>query len=158
MNFKFIRLVMAILICQLAGIVGSFFTVAAVPTWYAFLNKPSFSPPSWLFGPVWVALYALMGLALYLVLEARDQKKDVRAALVVFAIQLILNAAWSIIFFGLKLPGLAWIEIMFLWLFILGSITSFYKVSRPAAWLLLPYFIWVSFASVLNFYVWRLNL
>ena len=149
---------MAILICQLAGIVGSFFTVAAVPTWYAFLNKPSFSPPSWLFGPVWVALYALMGLALYLVLEARDQKKDVRAALVVFAIQLILNAAWSIIFFGLKLPGLAWIEIMFLWLFILGSITSFYKVSRPAAWLLLPYFIWVSFASVLNFYVWRLNL
>lgn len=143
-------LVASIAICQGAGIVGSFFTFPAISGWYAALNKPSFNPPGWLFGPVWTLLYLLMGVSLYLVWMRKGDLKW-------FWAQLILNSFWSIIFFGLKSPGFAFIEIIFLWLAILVTIKTFTKIHQSAAYLLYPYLAWVSFASILNFFVWVLN-
>lgn len=138
----------------IAGAVGSLFTFKAIPTWYAGLNKPSFNPPNAIFGPVWTLLYILMGIALYLVII---KNKKVKPAVVFFIIQLILNSLWSIIFFGLKNPTGALMEIMVLWLAIIVTIFYFWKISRAAAYLLLPYLAWVSFASVLNYFIVILN-
>ncbi len=149
-----------VLLCEFAGIVGSVFTFSSIPTWYAGLVKPSFTPPSWVFGPAWTILYALMGAALFLVWRERknkEKKADVKPALVVFAVQLALNALWSILFFGLKAPALAFYEIIVLWISIIASIVFFLRVSKRAAYLLVPYFFWVAFAATLNFYVWLLN-
>lgn len=146
-----------ILVCEMAGIIGSLFTFSAIPTWYATLAKPSFSPPNWVFGPVWTTLYALMGISAYMIWKTGWHKKEVKKALCVFAIQLLLNATWSIVFFGMKNPGLALINIALLWAGIVASILLFSRVSRNAALLLSPYLLWVSFASVLNFYIWMLN-
>jgi tryptophan-rich sensory protein len=150
------KLVISIIICQLAGMIGSVFTMPAIPGWYANLNKPSFSPPNWLFGPVWILLYTLMGISLYLVW---NQKGSVgtKTALIFFAVQLGLNTLWSLIFFGLRLPLAAFLEILVLWLFILLTILKFFPISKVAAYLLIPYLLWVSFASLLNFYIFRLN-
>jgi len=150
------KLVTSIIICQLAGIIGSVFTMPAIGSWYAGLKKPSFNPPNWLFGPVWGLLYLLMGISLYLV-WSKKELAGAKTALIFFAIQLLLNTLWSIIFFGLRLPLAAFLEILVLWLFILLTILKFFPLSKVAAYLLIPYLFWVSFASLLNFYIARLN-
>lgn len=150
-------LIMSILICQAAGLLGSLTTATAIPDWYAGLQKPSFSPPNWLFGSVWIVLYTLMGVAAFLVYELGIEKKEVRITLAIFAAQLVLNAAWSFLFFGLRSPLVALGEILILWLAILLTIWKFLGLSKPAAFLLLPYLFWVSFAAILNFFIVKLN-
>lgn len=152
-----LRLIFCVFLCQLAGVVGSLFTVSAVPTWYAALAKPSFIPPNWLFGPAWITLYTFMGIALFIVWERRRDSLLFRLALAVFATQLILNAWWSVIFFGLQSPFWALVEIVFLWLAILSSLVLFWRISPWAGLLLVPYLFWTSLAAWLNFAVWRLN-
>lgn len=154
-DYKF---VFSIIICQLAGLIGSFFTASSIDTWYAALQKPGFNPPDWIFGPVWVALFVLMGISLYLVWEKGIKAKGVKTALIFFGMQLLLNMLWSIIFFGLQSPLYASIEIIILWLAILFTILKFYKISKPAAYLLVPYILWVSFAVVLNISIVIINL
>lgn len=150
------KIIIAVMICQLAGIIGSVFTAESIPDWYQTLVKPEFTPPSWLFAPVWIALYTLMGISLYLVWERKD-KKDVTPAMLVFFAQLVLNAIWSVVFFGLQSPFCAFIIIVFLWVLIAGSIYFFYPISKTAAYLLIPYILWVSFAALLNYSIWILN-
>lgn len=147
----------AIFVCELAGIIGTVFTSPSITTWYATLTRPELNPPSWVFGPVWTTLFALMGIAAFLVWQKGLRRADVRFALWIFAGQLVLNTLWSIIFFGLHSPGGALVEITLLWLTILATIVAFAKISKPAAWLLVPYIAWVSFASYLNFAIWTLN-
>ena len=149
------RLILSVIVCQLAGVFGSFFTVSAIPGWYATLNKPWFTPPGWLFGPVWLSLYTLMGIALYLVWQKGLGKNRLAAG--VFGVQLGLNALWSFLFFGLQNPFLGLLNILALWVMIALSIWAFYKVDRRAGHLLLPYIVWVSIATALNYYVWILN-
>ncbi|RJR15047.1 tryptophan-rich sensory protein [Candidatus Microgenomates bacterium] len=149
-KFHLPALIAAILICQTAGLVGSVFTFSAIPTWYATLSKPIISPPNWVFGPVWTILFTLMGISAYLVWQEGWQKKQVKDALRTFGEQLVLNALWSILFFGLKNPLLAFVEIIFLWILIVATMVKFYRLNNWAAYLLLPYLIWVSFASILN--------
>lgn len=154
---KIFKISLAIIISELAGIIGSLFTASAIPTWYATLAKPELNPPSWVFGPVWVTLYAMMGMASYLIWEKGFEKKAVKVALSLFAFQLVLNALWSIIFFGMQNPGLALIDIALMWISILATIIAFHKVSKVAAYLLIPYLLWVSFATYLNYAIWTLN-
>ncbi|MFA5357848.1 MAG: TspO/MBR family protein [archaeon] len=151
-------LIGCVLFCELAGGIGSIFTMPMITTWYATLNKPFFSPPNWVFAPVWTTLFLLMGIALYLVLEKGLQKKEVKKAVSLFGAQLTLNIIWSFLFFGLMSPFLAFVEIIFLWAAIALTIKSFYPISKKAAWLLAPYICWVSIAALLNFSVWMLNL
>lgn len=124
--------------------------------WYAGLVKPSWNPPNWVFGPVWTVLYFCIGLSGWLVWR-RSGWRSAAPALVVYALQLILNAAWSWLFFGLHRPGLAFAEIVVLWIGILATVLMFKRLSRPAAWLLLPYLCWVGFAAALNLALWQLN-
>ncbi len=154
---NFFKLIGFIVLAELAGIIGAVFTTSAIPTWYATLARPEFSPPNWIFGPVWTMLYALMGIAAFLIWQKGFSRKDVKIALSIFLVQLILNTLWSIIFFGLQNPGAAFVEIMFLWLAILATIIAFTKVSKPGAWLLVPYILWVTFAGYLNYSIWILN-
>jgi tryptophan-rich sensory protein len=153
----FVKLVASILICEAAGVVGSLFTTSAIPTWYAALQKPSFTPPSWLFAPAWGTLYLLMGIAAFLVWQKGLAEPGVKASLAVFLVQLVLNALWSIVFFGVKslLGGV--VIILGLWLAILWTIVRFFRISATAGALLIPYILWVSFASALNISVWLLN-
>jgi len=150
--------VFCILFCELAGILGSFFTTPAIPTWYATINKPAFTPPNWLFAPVWIALFALMGVALYLILTAEKSTAYRKHAIFFFMVQLILNIAWSALFFGMQNPFCAFLEIIALWLAIAITMCLFWRVHKKATLLLSPYILWVSFAAILNFSVWRLNL
>ncbi|MBI2024641.1 MAG: tryptophan-rich sensory protein [Candidatus Harrisonbacteria bacterium] len=154
---NFFKLVIAIGICELAGVIGSLFTAPAIPGWYAGLAKSELTPPGWIFGPVWTALYALMGVAAFLIWKRGLRRKEIKTALIIFDAQLVLNVVWSIIFFGLQSPGWALVDIALLWLAIVWTIAVFYKISKPAAYLLLPYFLWVSFASYLNYSIWQLN-
>ena len=160
---NFLKLVIAIVVSEAAGVIGAFFTTPSIAGWYATLVRPALNPPAWVFGPVWTTLFALMGIAAFLVwssfAKATDgqEKRTIKVALVLFGIQLVLNTLWSIIFFGSHNPGAAFVEIIFLWLAILATIIAFAKISKPAAWLLLPYILWVSFASYLNFMIWILN-
>lgn len=153
-----LKLVFAVLFCQAAGFVGSLFTAPAISTWYASLTKPILNPPNWVFAPVWTILYFLMGVAAFLIWRRGCRRKDVRAALGIFFVQLILNSFWSFIFFGLHSPSGALVEIIFLWLFIFLTIAVFMRISKFAAVLLLPYILWVSFAAWLNYSIWQLNL
>jgi len=152
-----IKLIVSITICLFAGFLGSFFTIPAIPTWYATLTKPSFAPPNWLFFPVWTTLFVMMGISLYLVWRRGLEGQQVKNALVIFAVQLILNVLWSAAFFGLRSPLSGLIEISILWISIAFTIMIFMKISRTAGLLLIPYIIWVSFAAILNFMIWRLN-
>jgi len=153
-----LRLAAAIAISEFAGIVGSVFTTPSITTWYASLNKPALNPPSWVFAPVWTTLFLFMGVAAYLVwVRPNIKDRQRRTALTVFGVQLALNTLWSILFFGLHNPFAAFVEIIFMWLAILTTIILFHKISRAAAWLLVPYILWVTFASYLNFSLWRLN-
>jgi benzodiazapine receptor len=156
-GIEILKLAISIIICLAAGFIGSIFTNRQIPTWYAALKKPSFSPPNWLFGPVWTALFILMGISLFLVWRKGLSYDGVKIAIIIFGIQLILNILWSILFFGFKSPLAGFIEIIILWILILITILVFYPIAKPAALLLLPYILWVSFASILNFSLWRLN-
>lgn len=140
----------------LVAVVSSVFTVTAVTTWYAALVKPGFNPPNQLFGPVWTLLYTLMAIAAWLVWKQPDSPLRT-AALVLFAIQLGLNFAWSFVFFWAHQLGLSVIEIALLWVGILGTMLLFFRLSRVAGWMFVPYLAWVSFAALLNFSIWRLN-
>jgi len=146
--------------------VSTTFTVTAIPTWYAGLAKPSFNPPNSLFGPVWTLLYTLMAIAAWLVWRLPDVPfrrgqtgvfSIRRVALFWFAIQLALNFLWSFVFFGHRRIGLSVVEIAFLWIAVAGTMLLFFRLRKAAGWLFVPYLAWVSFASVLNFAVWRLN-
>jgi benzodiazapine receptor len=154
---NFFRLIFFIILCELAGILGSLFTFKAIPGWYATLEKPVLNPPGWVFGPVWTMLYALMGIAAFLVYQKGWKRSDVKQALAFFSAQLFLNAIWSIFFFGLHRPGLALIDIVLLWIMIAITIFQFQRISRSAAWLLMPYLAWVSFATYLNAAIYSLN-
>jgi benzodiazapine receptor len=151
------KLLISIFIAQLAGIVGALFTSSSVNSWYLTIKKPSWNPPAWLFGPVWITLYTLMGVAAYLVWQKKEMNQAAKAALTVYGINLFLNALWSIIFFGLKNSFFAFIEILALLFSIVLTMLLFYKIRPGTFWLLLPYLIWTSFASILNFNIWRLN-
>ena len=154
---KISKLIIAIIICQSAGIIGSLFTTQSISTWYDAIQKPTFTPPNWVFGPVWITLFTLMGISLYLVWEKGLRNKNVKSSLFVFFIQLVLNSLWSILFFGLQSPFYAFVEIIILWAAIAVTIIKFYKISRKAGLILVPYIMWVSVALMLNYYVWVLN-
>ncbi|PLX20832.1 TspO protein [Candidatus Parcubacteria bacterium] len=155
---KFFIPVLFVLASQLAGAVGSFFTVTNVDSWYSTVNKPFFNPPNWIFGPVWITLYTLMGIAAYLVWKHWGTNPIAKYATILFFIHLAFNSLWSILFFGMQNPMAAFFEIIVLWIMIAVLIYMFFQVNKTAAYLLVPYILWVSFASILNFYIWRLNL
>lgn len=143
-------------ICLAVGGVGGAVTSTSVTDWYPTLNKPSFNPPNWVFGPVWTTLYVMMGVAAWRVWRAAD-RDTVRGPLAVFALQLAVNLGWSAAFFGLRNLGLAVAVIIVLDLLVLATALMFRRVDRLAEWLLVPYLAWISFATVLNVAVWRLN-
>ena len=145
-----LKLLFSLLLPFLAGGLGSAFTTPAIPTWYATLNKPVWQPPSWLFGSVWTTLYVMMGLSLFFVIKNK-------VAITIFVIQLIFNALWSIVFFGMKNIGGALGVIAILWVLIVVNILIFYRLNKTAGILLVPYLLWVSFASYLNYTIWTLN-
>lgn len=158
MKINYLKLVLSIVICQGAGLVGSIFTTPTVKSdWYTNLNKPSFQPPDWLFGPVWVTLFLLMGISLYLIWNTRADEVKTTIPLGIFVFQLILNIMWSYLFFYLKNPLLAFIEILILWIAILVTMILFVRINKLAGLLLTPYLLWVAFAAVLNFFLWNLN-
>lgn len=180
-----LRLIISVAVCELAGILGSVFTASSVSGWYATLIKPTLNPPAWIFGPVWTALYALMGVAFFLIWSfGPSQNKEEHSNILenlrmlrwrkisvgLFIFQLALNIFWSLVFFGLHNPGASFVEIIFLWFAILATIIAFSKISplsssiwtteghgKLAAWLLVPYILWVSFAAYLNYAIWILN-
>lgn len=148
----------AIAVAEFAGFLGSLFTTPAISSgWYATLIKPALTPPSWVFGPVWAVLFLLMGIAVFLVWQKGLLRVDVWAALILFWTQLLLNIVWSALFFGLKRPDLAFFEIIVLWVAIAAAAISFFRISRPAGQLMMPYLAWVSFAVYLNYAIWVLN-
>jgi tryptophan-rich sensory protein len=151
------RLIVAVLVCQAAGFIGSIFTRPAISTWYAELQKPRFTPPDYVFGPVWLSLYISMGIAAFLVWRRGFHHQVVKVALAVFGVQLVLNALWSFLFFGLRSPLAGVIGIFILGIASILTVRSFLAVSRPAGLLLIPYFLWVSFATGLNLSIWWLN-
>lgn len=155
MNYK--RLGISLILPQLAGVFGSLFTASAVTTWYIGLDKPIFNPPNWIFGPVWVVLYLLMGISVYLVWQKIETKERARDAFFLFWVHLFINAIWSMVFFGLQDIALALVVIMIIWMLILILIQQFFLVDKRASLLLIPYLLWVTFATVLNFSLWRLN-
>jgi benzodiazapine receptor len=152
-----IRLVVCVILCLSAGFIGSFFTVTNIDSWYSTIEKPSFNPPNWVFGPVWTTLYILMGVSLYLVWKTDLSIKTNRKQIGLFIIQLVFNSIWSIVFFGLQQIIWALIVIILLWILILLTIISFKKISMKASMLLIPYILWVSFATVLNYSILILN-
>jgi translocator protein len=149
-------LVLFLALTYAAAAAGSIPTASAIGTWYRELHRPSWTPPDWLFGPVWTLLYTLMAIAAWLVWK-RSPEQSVSLPLTAYFVQLTLNTAWTLIFFGLHRPGLAFAEIAVLWLAILATIVTFWRVSPTAGVLLLPYIAWVTFASALNFSLWQLN-
>ncbi len=151
------RFILSIAICQIAGVIGSMFTMPAIPTWYAALAKPSFTPPSSVFAPVWITLYALMGISLFLVWRQSGSVMHVPRALTLFTLQLLLNVLWSAAFFGMRSPAGGLVVIVALWLVILAAIIQFGRVSDLASFLLIPYLLWVTFASILNLSIYLLN-
>ena len=154
---KAVRLVVAIAICELAGIVGSLFTRPSIPGWYAGLTKPSFNPPNAVFGPVWITLYALMGIAAWLIYDKKRSGAKIRRPLSIFVAQLVLNVLWTIMFFGIHHILGGFVIIVALWILIAATIKMFWPISKAAAVLLVPYFLWVGFATALNAALYVLN-
>jgi translocator protein len=148
-----LALVVLIVLCFAVAGLGGLATTPNIPNWYAGLVKPSWTPPSWLFGPVWSVLYLSMAVAAWLVWR----KGNALVPLILFAIQLVFNTAWSWLFFGLHNPGAAFVDIVLLWAAIVGTTVAFWRRSLVAGLLFVPYLAWVSFAAVLNFAIWRLN-
>ncbi|UNZ00140.1 tryptophan-rich sensory protein [Zhouia spongiae] len=151
------NIIICVLVCLLTGLFASMATQSSVDTWYHSLNKPPFTPPDWLFAPVWIVLYILMGIAAGIVWSHGFYHKWVKTAMYHFVFQLLLNAMWSIVFFGFKKPLWGFLVILTLLVLIVLTIKWFKVVNRKAAYMLIPYFIWVCFAAILNFEVWRLN-
>lgn len=151
------KLIVSIIGCEFVGILGSVFTVSSIPTWYATLNRPPFAPPNWIFGPVWTTLYFLMGISFYLIWKQGWKKKKVKMAGLYFLAQLALNFIWSPIFFGLRSPLIALFVIIAMWALIVMTMKKFYPLSKLAFYLLIPYLLWVSFASILNASIVILN-
>ena len=152
-----VALILCLVIPVFVGALSGLNNADSVDTWYREIARPSFTPPSWVFGPVWTTLYLAMGFAAFLVWRSGPGRREVRVALWAFAIQLVLNALWSPLFFGLKNLGLAFAEIVVLWAAIAVTLTLFWRRSALAGLLLVPYLAWVSFATALNFAFWRLN-
>ena len=179
MNYnKLLKFLVSIIICEFAGVVGSAFTAPEMGAWYKSLEKPFFNPPNWIFGPVWTIIFILMGVSLYFVWiknwEPRREATDIEASnplsqkflsgawrkaniIAIFIVQLVLNILWSVIFFGFHNPGIAFFELLMLWFAVLFCIVNFYRVHKSAGFLLLPYIIWISFAGILNYFIWILN-
>lgn len=153
----YIRIILAIAICLLIGFLGAMATASSVSSWYTTLNKPFFTPPNWLFGPVWTVLYVMMGWAAGLIWSRGFHHLWVKSALYAFGIQLLLNGSWSIVFFGLRSPVWALVIIVLLAVMIIVTIRQFRVVNKTAAWLLAPYLAWVTFASALNLAIVVLN-
>jgi tryptophan-rich sensory protein len=153
---QWLGLACAIAVCFVAAGIGSLYTRPAIPVWYASLQKPAWNPPNWAFGPVWTLLYLMMAVAVWLVWRERGFA-GARLAITLFALQLLLNAFWSIIFFGWRQPAFALVEIFFLWAVIFATMLCFWQISQPAAWLMCPYLLWVTFAGFLNLAIARLN-
>lgn len=151
-----IKLIISILLPLSVGAIAGMFTSQAVPIWYASLNRPFFSPPNWVFGPVWTSLYILLGISFFLIWK-EEASKERDLAIKVFSIQLFLNFAWSFIFFYFNLIGAALIEIILLWISIALMIYLFYKIKPVAAYMNIPYLLWVSFATILNAGYYFLN-
>ncbi len=153
-----VEAVVSIVVCQGAGLIGSLATFPSIPTWYASLEKPPFNPPNWVFGPVWTTLYTLIGIAAFLVWRKGIRNREVKIALGIFLVQLVLNTLWSVIFFGLNALAGGLVVIVVLWIAILLTIITFFRISKAAGALLIPYILWVSFATILNFSLWQLNM
>lgn len=154
---NWVKLIIALIIPQVVAASGAYFTVTGIGSWYQSLDKHSWNPPNWVFGPVWTTLYVLMGIALYLVWRSKATEKQKRWAITFWGIQLFLNFLWSFLFFGQEQILGALLEIIILWLFILLTIFAFARINKLAAWLLVPYISWVSFAAILNYTIWDLN-
>ena len=152
-----LKLILSLVVCQCAGLIGAVFTTPAIETWYAALIKPSFTPPDWLFAPAWGTLYLLMGIAAFLIWRRGLAQAGTKSALLIFLIQLVLNTLWSVVFFGFESPLGGVIVIIILWVVILLAVLKFFRLSTAAGALLLPYILWVSFAAVLNISIWLLN-
>lgn len=153
----FLKLALSIIICELVGVLSTPFTIASIPNWYAHLHKPFFSPPDWVFGPVWTTLYFLMGVSVFLIWQKGLKNKKIKKALIYFTIQLVLNFLWSVLFFGLHSIALGLIDIVALLASIIITMVFFYRISKISAYLLLPYLLWVSFATLLNISLLILN-
>jgi benzodiazapine receptor len=153
-HMQWFMLGLSLLVCFGAAAIGGEFTGTSITDWYSTLNKPAINPPNWIFGPVWSILYCCMAVAAWLVWKKTGFNN---AALIFFAVQLILNVAWSGIFFGLRQPGWAFLEIIFLWVAIGLTTISFIRIESWAGYLFIPYLLWVSFAAYLNFLLWKLN-
>ena len=149
-------LIVSVVICFGAALLGNLATMPQIPTWYSGIAKPAWTPPDWVFGPVWSLLYAMMAISAWLIWRT-GEGKTTRVPLLWFGTQLILNSLWSVLFFGMQKPAWSMVEVFFLWLAILMTIRAFWPLSRWAALLLVPYLLWVSFASVLNVAIWQLN-
>ena len=156
-KFEFFPFLISLLITLAIGFVASLFTRPQIAGWYSALNKPSFNPPPWLFAPVWTTIYIMIAIAAYLVWTRRDSSRTYTTATSIYIVQLLLNFSWSIVFFGLHGIGAALAVILFLWVGIILNISWFSKFDKAAAWLLAPYLLWVSFASVLNLSIYLLN-
>jgi len=152
-----LKLIVCIVICQLAGVIGSIFTMDNISTWYPTLTKPPLQLPNWIFGPVWISLYIMMGISLIFVIKNGFNIPGVKAATAIFAVQLVLNSIWSIVFFGMHELLISVVVIAALWIMILLTMLKFKPISFTAAVLLLPYLLWVSFASYLNSAIYVLN-
>ncbi len=151
-----LKLILCIVVCLLVGGISGGLTASAIPTWYPTLQKPSWNPPNWLFGPVWTLLYILMGIAAARLWDSPSSPTKTMA-LTLFGVQLFLNFMWSILFFNYHVLGIAFAEIILFWGLLLVSIITFAKIDKTSAWLFVPYISWVSFASILNFAIWQLN-
>ena len=151
------HLIAAVLFCIIVGSIGSLVTISGPDSWYANLAKPFFAPPNWVFAPVWITLFTLMGISLYLIWQSGTEKPEVRKAFAIFGMQFFLNVIWSFLFFGLKSPLLGLADIVILWLMIAATIAAFYRVKRSAAYLLIPYIAWVTLAAALNGAVYFMN-
>jgi translocator protein len=151
------KLIISIVIPVAVGATSGFFTATGVDSWYQTISKPSWNPPGWIFAPVWTTLYIMMGIALFLVWKSNTNESLKKKAISLFAVQLLLNFFWSIIFFNQEQPGWALADIIVMWLAILLTIFAFANVNKMASWLLVPYISWVSFATILNYTIWKLN-
>jgi translocator protein len=154
---KVLLFVIALGICLLAGYIGSYYSTPEIPTWYAGLEKPDLTPPSWVFGPVWTVLYIFMGISLYWVLETGVKSQDAKLGMILFIFQLLLNVIWSYIFFNLHSTFFSFLIIIMLWAVLLCTIVQLFRVSIPASVILVPYFCWISFAAYLNYALLIMN-
>jgi len=157
MKIKLLRTSIAILLCLFIGFLSSIATQMSINTWYITLNKPSFTPPNWVFAPVWILLYIMMGISAGIVWSKGFYHKWVKTALYHFGFQLLFNVAWSIFFFGMRNPLIAFLDILALFILLLFTIKWFKVVNSMAYYLLIPYVVWVAFAAALNFSIWQLN-